>query len=467
MSEEADRKEKRLTTSTLRRVTLGTQFTDSVDEAPEFHNPYSELNLFLSQKIKQEMRHCSNSKKWSVKLQDELIHKITPEFEKRFPHYRLGLSALKKTWEKVSYYSEQMQEQKEALTQDGKLNIPFLIKENLRRFSSAKNTCQLHPYHYAHQLALKMSECIAIIDGAHPKVDQLTQAIWSIHRHLIPKLDPEQLKTPYDDYDKIDKLIVKKILEFTAQNPRISQNDLSFCLRQFFKHLSQLLHAFTTKEIQQLAVVLQAIKTGIFSQEPLFEKLSFPLAQLIETEIASILIDSPKKLPSEVAQTVGEVFEKIRALKVEEWAESALESKIQTWAQQSDLLCRWIRLHGQGPLFELITKKWTRQNLESTMVEIVKEYIGEYPSLAFYAKLIMERVWTWLKYLWYTQYPYPEASTFDRFLSWHGMILKEQCPESSPEETISNLRLLCQRMLPLVPFDIDRAFTVLYPKETK
>ncbi|NGX38503.1 MAG: hypothetical protein K1000chlam2_01677, partial [Chlamydiae bacterium] len=58
---------------------LGRDLLDAIDESPEFHDPYSELNIFLSQKIKREMHHCSNSKKWSLQLQDELLHKITPE----------------------------------------------------------------------------------------------------------------------------------------------------------------------------------------------------------------------------------------------------------------------------------------------------------------------------------------------------------------------------------------------------
>src|SRR3972149_10258635 len=53
----------------------------SFEETSDFHDPYSDLNLFLSQKIKQEMQHCGSTKKWSHKIEDELIQKITPEFQ--------------------------------------------------------------------------------------------------------------------------------------------------------------------------------------------------------------------------------------------------------------------------------------------------------------------------------------------------------------------------------------------------
>lgn len=210
---------------------------NSIDEAPDFHDPFSELNLFLSQKVKQEMRHCGNSKKWSVKLQEELLQKITPEFQQKFPRYRLGVSVLKKTWEKVAFYAHQIQDQKEALTQAGKLNVPFFIKENLKSLPQLKNTCHIHPYHFAHQLALKMSECIATVDGTRPKLNELTQMIWSIQRHLIPNLSPQHFKSPYDEYDKIDKLIVKTILEITAKHPQISQTELTFQVKESLQYL--------------------------------------------------------------------------------------------------------------------------------------------------------------------------------------------------------------------------------------
>ena len=61
------------------------EFLSPIDESPEFYDPYSDLNLFLSQKIKQELQHCGSSKKWSLKIQEELISKIAPEFQKKFP----------------------------------------------------------------------------------------------------------------------------------------------------------------------------------------------------------------------------------------------------------------------------------------------------------------------------------------------------------------------------------------------
>jgi hypothetical protein len=215
------------------------ELLSSVDESPEFYDPYSDLNLFLSQKIKQEMQHCGSSKKWSLKIQEDLIFKIAPEFQKKFPQYRLGVSALKKAWEKIAYYSQQIQYQKEAMTQDGKLNIHFFIKENLKNYTTLKNPVHIHPCHFAHQLAMKMSECIAIIDGIRPKLEHLTQLIWSIQRHLLTG-GIEQNKSPYDEYDKVDSLIVKSILEITARDPRIEFNELEHKVKEALLSLHEL-----------------------------------------------------------------------------------------------------------------------------------------------------------------------------------------------------------------------------------
>ena len=214
-------------------------FLSSVDESPEFYDPYSDLNLFLSQKIKQEMQHCGSSKKWSLKIQEDLIFKIAPEFQKKFPQYRLGVPALKKAWEKIAYYSQQIQRQKEAITQDGRLNIHFFIRENLKNYTALKNPVHLHPSHFAHQLAMKMSECIATMDGIRPELEQLTKMIWSIQRHLL-RGEIEQYKSPYDEYDKIDSLIVKSILEITAKDPQIGFNELEHKVKESLLSLHEL-----------------------------------------------------------------------------------------------------------------------------------------------------------------------------------------------------------------------------------
>ncbi|MES2345098.1 MAG: hypothetical protein V4494_04080 [Chlamydiota bacterium] len=212
----------------------------SIDETPDFHDPYSDLNLFLSQVIKQELLHCGNSKKWSLKLEEDLLNRITPEFQKKFPHYRLGVSALKKTWEKVSYFREAFQNQKGAITQDGKLNIHFFIKENLKQLSISGPSSTLPVYYYAHQLAVKMSECIAAIDGTRPKLDQLTKTIWAVQRHLVVSRGSNTTKNPYEEYDKIDRLIVKAILEITARDPQINQNELEHQVRESLHSLQEI-----------------------------------------------------------------------------------------------------------------------------------------------------------------------------------------------------------------------------------
>jgi hypothetical protein len=216
------------------------EFLHAVDETPDFHDPYSDLSLFLSEKIKKEMQECGSPKKWSLKVQEELIQKITPEFQKKFPHYRLGVAALKKIWEKIVSYTQQIQGKTEAIGPDGKLNVNFFIKENLKQYFQQKAASFLNPYHYAHQVASKMSECIAIMDGIKPKLDVLTHTIWSIQKHLLNAYPLQQYKSPYDEFDKIDKLIVKTVLETTAKEPHIGLNELEHKTKESLQALHDL-----------------------------------------------------------------------------------------------------------------------------------------------------------------------------------------------------------------------------------
>ncbi len=221
---------------TLKETNFSVEPPGYLDESHEFHDPFSDLNLFLARKIKEEMGSFGEGKKWSSKIQQLLIEKITPEFQKKFPKYRLGVSALKKTWEKILHYSQQLQDEKEAMTQDGKLNISFFIKENLKQYSSQKRPSDLHPYHWANKLALKISECIATLEGVRPKTLELTKLTWAVQRHLIK----EEVRSPYDEHDKADKLIVKMMLEIIAKEPKISQVELEHAIKEAVLSLHQL-----------------------------------------------------------------------------------------------------------------------------------------------------------------------------------------------------------------------------------
>lgn len=436
---------------------------DAIDESPEFHDPYSELNLFLSQKIKREMRHCSNSKKWSLQLQDELLHKITPEFQERFPRYRLGVSALKKTWEKVQYFSTQIQGQKEALTQDGKLNIPFFIKENLKTIPKLQNTCNLHPCHYAHQLAVKMSECVAVVDGIRPKLDQLTRTIWSLQRHLFTELAPEHFKSPYDENEKVDKLIVKSALEITAKYPEISQAELAFHVQKRLVQLRTITLTYPASQIRRMLTALIADQGHCTSQrmEKILEKIPYPIAKCLKSELAFTLIDSPHLATEAVIEEVSIFFQKASdALK--DLEEEEIERKIQNWTIQSDMLQRWIRLNHDSALYKDIEKCWRAQekkNLYAIVSAVQQQFLEKHPNLISCAKELETRTWIFLKYLWYTQNFGEETATFDRFLQWHKHML--QPLNLSPGQLIEKIENLCKKMLPLMPFNRARAQTIL------
>src|SRR5690349_12361372 len=72
---------------TLKETNFSMEPPGYLDESHEFHDPFSDLNLFLSQKIKEVMSSLGEGKKWSSKIQQLLIEKITPEFQKKFPKY--------------------------------------------------------------------------------------------------------------------------------------------------------------------------------------------------------------------------------------------------------------------------------------------------------------------------------------------------------------------------------------------
>jgi hypothetical protein len=206
----------------------------------DFSDPYSDLSLFLSQKVKEEVEEGGVIKKWSSFLQEKLVKQITPEFEKKFPNCRLGVHAIRKTFEKIVYYHQQIGQQKERWTQDGKLNLSHLIKENLRHYFQDRTPSGLHPYHFAHQLAMKLSDCMATLEGTRPMLDHLARTIWAIQRHLLPASSVESAKSPYDEFDKLDRLIVKTMLEISGKHPQLSHKELEARVKEAMLELQEL-----------------------------------------------------------------------------------------------------------------------------------------------------------------------------------------------------------------------------------
>ena len=424
------------------------------DEHAIFHDPYSELTLFLSQKIKRELHHCSNSKKWSVKLQNELLLKITPEFQKQFPKYRLGISSLKKTWERVRHVSSQIQDQKEALTQDGKLNLAFFIKENLKRSNHLKHTCNLHPYHFAHQLAIKMGECIAVVDGIRPKLDQLTRTIWSLQRHLLPNLGQEDLISPYDENERIDKLIVKSILEVSSKHHQISQAELKFYVQNALQKLKDLTEEYSQDKIKKMLIAFFADQchTPSAKMEKILENIPYPVPRCLKNELAQKIIDTPDVAKEEIIQNALEFFYNAH-MALKDTSPEEIKRKVHNWTIQSDMLLRMIKLSHTSALYLEIVEQ-LRQNplrdLHKFINVVHRQFLEKYPKLIVFAKEVEMRSWLFLKYYWYTQQSLENISTYDHFIHWHRLYLSPLGLTS--EQLAEKIENISKKMVPLIPF---------------
>lgn len=235
-----------------------------IDESEEFHDPFSDLSLFLAKKIKKELLKENGAKGWSQAIEKTIFQAILPEFKRKFPKYRLGSNALKTTFEKVSHYMQFAKCQKGAFQSDGKLNTRLMIRENLKDLFGQKHKLQEHPYTLAHNLAIKISECIATLDAERPNIEELTQTIWAVEKHLLPKL-PEE-KCPFEKYDTLDKLIVRKQLEILASEPSISQKDLEEQIKRSVLEIKQLSRIRNIHELNPIISSILAERLYPFSK---------------------------------------------------------------------------------------------------------------------------------------------------------------------------------------------------------
>ncbi|MDJ0652317.1 MAG: hypothetical protein QNJ27_04865 [Simkaniaceae bacterium] len=574
-------------------------FLHPIDEAEDFYDPFSDLNLFLSKKIKKEMQESGSSEKWSGKIEADLLAKILPEFKQKFPKYRLGTSALKKVWEKVAYYFEKIQGQKGALKDNGTLNLTFMIRENLKYSVSPYH---LPPYTVAQHIATKLSECIASFEGKKPQLDQLTKVIWSVQKHLIKDLSAIQAKNPYEEYDKLDKLIVKTELEVTAKGKQLDllslksqvlknlkeyagvknllkegqlTSTLSMILAEKLYNSSLITCYFSLEEKQAIedfirhqvemgqfnellkrdehrleliqrilalyAIVgglaknlthqslrasIQRIKKlnrnkncalapdldqGLFvfinaeihlmneekcygeegeeaivkayekacalpvltlSQMEQFELLIWKIIEekgkllshtpsdircLLEKELGNVLIDNPRQSFRMIISNALQFFKKVLETPMNQ---ERVEDKVETWVTQNDMLIRTIHFDPKTSLLQLLEKDWKEQNLDEQTVNHEKfialmeqKALETFPLLSPFQKQLKVRLWILYKYLWYTTFSDGSSSTYERFLLWHQVLLKNRHPEWSKEKLTETLSKLSDQLIPLAPFE--------------
>jgi hypothetical protein len=365
----------------------------AVDDLPEFHDPTSDISLFLAQKVKREIRERGSARKWSQAIQDDLLSKILPDFQNHFPHYRLGALAVKRTWERLSALVQQIGARDGAVTHEGKLDLPFFIRENLRHYKQIKTPA--HPFHFAHGLAKKIAECLAMHDGLKLKLDPLARLIWNMQRHLLKGAIP---KCPYDELDSSDKVIVKVILETTAAHPHIGHLELE-----------ERVHA----EIEA---------SGRF-----------------EKEQAAARIDNPTLSSEMIDRRAREACKRFEM--AQETAPDELKRKVNLWSLQGDLVCRCIQIDPENLLLKRILEKRCDPTLAVHL--IYGEMIAEYPALEKEGELLKQRIWSYTKYAWYTHFALPGESSLDRFIKWHLAL--------SPALTAAELTELCDHVLPLLP----------------
>lgn len=212
--------------------------TYPVDEMEEFQDPFSDLNLFLCKKINEVMHKKGGIKNWNYQIEKDVLQRILPEFKLKFPYYRLGIAALKRTWEKISYYQKKVV-YGEAYHLDGKLNINYLIKENIRSYQQNYKQSPQYYYDQIPNLANNLCECIAILEGKQPNLQHLRRTIWSVVQHLLP---PSTLKTipVHKELDILDHFLCRNMLYHIYQNPTSSCEKLKWLIQsscvEIFQH---------------------------------------------------------------------------------------------------------------------------------------------------------------------------------------------------------------------------------------
>ncbi len=251
----------------------------SVHELEEFHDPFSDISLFLSKRIKAEITTHGSSREWSAQIEQDLLRKILPEFKARFPRHRLGLFALKKAFEKVAYFYEKLYGNQAI---KGELDLNQLIRENLCQYLEAGAYPCIKSL--AEQIAINVSECVATLEGKKTPIANLMAQIYATLKALLPKV---AVQNPFHEYDARDALIVKHQIETIAEHPEITYCQLQAVVEQKLSLLHELPAPHKNAKLETLIACKLGQKWTHTLKTKLCEKELAILGQLVEEEYAA------------------------------------------------------------------------------------------------------------------------------------------------------------------------------------
>lgn len=250
-----------------------------VDEMEEFQDPLSDLNLFLCRKVHEMMHKKGGIRNWNHQIERDILQRILPEFKAKFPYYRLGIAALKRTWEKISYYQKKVV-YREAYQMDGKLNIHYLIKENIRSYQQNYKQSSHYYYDQIPSLANNLCECIAILEGKQPNLQSLTHIIWAVQQHLLPSPILKSMPIQKEN-DALDQLICQRMLHYIYHNPHLSYENLQQLVKA---NCINLLESDFLQSIEKLATMVSILLSKSYIGKVTFSK---SIRTQIDTYIAT------------------------------------------------------------------------------------------------------------------------------------------------------------------------------------
>ena len=198
-------------------VSLGSQSSSK--------DPFSDLSLFVAQRVKEEMDKLPQGVRLSTKLSASLMQDLASDIKSRFPNSSFANSILKSSWEKVQHYLRLIADQKKLWSGDGTLSIPAMISENLKnRFSLIHLSENQQQISQAEQVALSVSECVATLDHIRPDISYLTRWTWNVQSHLYPKAE-WPAKSPFE-IDAKERFLTRIISEENAIGIPLNQQQL-------------------------------------------------------------------------------------------------------------------------------------------------------------------------------------------------------------------------------------------------
>ena len=201
---------------------------------------------------------------------------------------------------------------------------------------------------------------------------------------------------------------------------------------------------------------LEVVIWKVISEESeCLAKLPGYIRRIIFEELASVHIEQAHLPFRKIVQATLHSLKSYRHLDL-----SQLDSKLEIWSHQNDMIASNIHFDDNTPLLKLIRVEYANMkknnkepfNINKFIDNVANSHLVDFPELSSWINQLKMRITILFKYYWYNQLKGEKETSFDRFIHYQYNLMTTQHEKQFPELLLPEMEMSFKEKIPLFPF---------------